>query len=63
MSGAADALLGTIGSQLDLADRVEYERSVTAVRAQLGDQPFAAAQAEGRAMTMEQAIAYALEEK
>ncbi len=63
LSGAADALLGTIGSQLDLADRVEYERSVTAVRAQLGDQPFAAAQAEGRAMTMEQAIAYALEEK
>ena len=38
----------------------DYDRSVTAVRAALGDVAFAAAWAEGRAMTLEQAIEYAL---
>jgi len=38
----------------------DYDRSVTAVRAALGDVVFAAAWAEGRAMTLEQAIEYAL---
>jgi DNA-binding CsgD family transcriptional regulator len=37
--------------------RTEYERSVAATRAQLGEQAFAAAWAEGRAMTPEQALA------
>jgi hypothetical protein len=34
---------------------------VATARAQLSEAAFAAAQAEGRAMTLEQAIAYALE--
>ena len=42
-------------------ERTNYERSVAAARAQLDDATFAKAWAEGRAMTMEQAIAYALE--
>ena len=42
--------------------RSRYERTVAAVRASLARQAFAAAWAEGRAMTLEQAIAYALEE-
>ena len=37
--------------------RSEYERSVAAARAQLGEQAFAAAWAEGRTMTPEQALA------
>jgi predicted ATPase/serine/threonine protein kinase/DNA-binding CsgD family transcriptional regulator len=37
--------------------RTEYERSVAATRAQLGEQAFAAVWAEGRAMTPEQALA------
>ena len=42
------------------ADRADHDRDVAAVRAALGEAAFAAAWAEGRAMTMEQAIAEAL---
>jgi hypothetical protein len=38
-----------------------HERNAAAIRAQLGEAEVAAAWAEGRAMTMEQAVAYALE--
>ncbi len=44
------------------ADRGEYERSVAAVRSALSEEGYATARAEGQAMTLEQAIAYALEE-
>jgi predicted ATPase/DNA-binding CsgD family transcriptional regulator len=40
-----------------LGERDDYEQTKTAVQAELGDQAFAAAWAEGRAMTPEQAIA------
>jgi hypothetical protein len=39
-----------------------YERTVSATRSQLGDAAFEEAQAEGRAMTFEQAVAYAFED-
>ncbi len=39
-----------------------YEQGVAAARAQLGDEQFAALYAEGQAMTLEEAVAYALEE-
>ena len=42
---------------MDPAEREAYERDVTEVRAQLGEQVFAAALAEGRTMTPEQALA------
>jgi hypothetical protein len=42
--------------------RHDYDRDVAVARAQLGETAFAAAWAEGRAMTLEQAVAYALEE-
>jgi hypothetical protein len=42
------------------ADRADYERFVALAHAGLDDNTFAAAWAEGRSMTMEQAIAYAL---
>ncbi len=62
--GAAAALLEALGadSRMDPADRAEYDRDVAAVRAQLDEALFVAAWAEGRAMTLEQAIAYALED-
>jgi hypothetical protein len=41
--------------------RQEYDRTLVAVRAQLSVEAFAAAWAEGQAMTLEQAISYALE--
>jgi non-specific serine/threonine protein kinase len=43
-----------------LSDPAERERDIVAVRATLGEDRFAAAWAEGRAMTLEQATKYAL---
>ena len=44
-----------------LAPAVEFDRSVAAVRAQMDEEAFARAWSEGRAMSMTQAIDYALE--
>jgi predicted ATPase/DNA-binding SARP family transcriptional activator/Tfp pilus assembly protein PilF len=46
---------------LDPADQEDIDRELAQLRAALGEEAFAAAQAEGRAMTLEQAVAYALE--
>jgi predicted ATPase len=58
--GATDVLLGTLGLRLDHSDQVEYNRYVDAARTALGDATFATAWDAGRAMTLEQAIEYAL---
>lgn len=58
--GAADALLQAVGASLGHTDRAEYERNVATVRAQLGGEAFAAAWAQGQALTLEQAVAEAL---
>ncbi|MGZ9222733.1 MAG: tetratricopeptide repeat protein, partial [Anaerolineales bacterium] len=58
--GAAAALRESIGSVIDPADQARYERNRKALRAKLGKERFAAARDEGRAMTMEQAIEFAL---
>src|SRR5207237_4553002 len=55
--GTAEALREALGTPLPPVDRATYERSVAATRAQLGEQSFAAAWAEGRLMTPEQALA------
>jgi hypothetical protein len=60
--GAAAALLGAGGLQMEPADQADYDRYATATRAILGEAPFAAAQAAGRAMPLEQVVAYGLEE-
>jgi predicted ATPase/DNA-binding NarL/FixJ family response regulator len=62
--GATEALRAAIhiGPAVSYPDRVEYDRYVAAVRAQLDDAAFAAAWAEGRELTLEQAIEYALTE-
>ena len=39
-----------------------YQRTKASVRSQLGEEAFETAWAEGRAMTFEQAVAYALDE-
>jgi hypothetical protein len=38
-----------------------YERTVAAVRSQMGEETFEEVREEGRAMTFEQAVAYGLE--
>ncbi len=58
--GIVEALLNDVGTRLLPADNIEYERHVAAVRSQLDEATFAAAWAAGRAMTLVQALAYAL---
>jgi predicted ATPase/class 3 adenylate cyclase len=60
--GAAEALRETIGSPLPPNDRDAYDRNLAAVRKALDKKAFLTAWAEGRALTLEQAIQYALEE-
>jgi hypothetical protein len=58
--GAAEALVEQTQTPLRAAHQIEFERNVALARAQLDDASFAAAWTAGCAMTLEQAIAYAL---
>ena len=58
--GAAEAVLETIGALTQPIDKPEIERIIADVRAQLDAASFEAAWAEGRAMTLDQALADAL---
>jgi tetratricopeptide (TPR) repeat protein len=60
LCGAADALIVT--NRLSPLDCAHYDRTIAAIRAQLDEEAFAAAWAAVRAMTIEQAVAYALSE-
>jgi predicted ATPase len=62
MWGSAEALRKTIGATLHGTDRPDYDRSVAAARAQLGEAEWEAAFAEGMAMSAEEAAEYALGE-
>jgi DNA-binding NarL/FixJ family response regulator len=55
----AASLRDTLGTPLPPADHVMHARSTAAVRARLGDVRWASAWAEGAAMSLEQAVAYA----
>jgi hypothetical protein len=59
---AAQALLERRSARLTPSCQSVYDRSAAAARAALGEAAFAAALAEGRAMPLEQATAWALEE-
>ncbi|MFL5805348.1 MAG: tetratricopeptide repeat protein [Roseiflexaceae bacterium] len=59
--GAAEALRASVGIPLPPVHRADYERDVALVRANMDDATFAAAWAAGRAMTIDEAIAEALE--
>jgi len=58
---AASALRISIGSVIDPVDQPEYKNRRSALRAELGEERFTVVWEEGRAMSLEQAIAYALE--
>jgi tetratricopeptide (TPR) repeat protein len=60
--GAAEAQVEARQIPLEKIDRAELERLITILRQELGDEVFDTLVAQGRAMTMEQAIAYALEQ-
>jgi hypothetical protein len=61
--GTAQALREAIRRPMAPPDRPLVDRAVAAARRSLGEEAVAAAWAEGRAMTLEQAVAYALEEQ
>ena len=55
--GAADSLRDALGVPIPPVELADYERSLSAARVHLGERAFAAAWAQGRAMTLEQALA------
>jgi hypothetical protein len=60
--GTAEAVVEGYGGPRHRSDQDRHGTEAAMVREQLGDEAFSAAWAEGRAMTLEQAVAYALEE-
>jgi hypothetical protein len=58
--GAADALRAAIGAPLPPSERADYERTVAALRASLGDVGYEVAWAGGQALTLDEAFALAL---
>jgi hypothetical protein len=61
MLSAAETVLKFTGGAWWPADRVEVEANQEYIRNALGEAQLAAAQAKGRAMTLEQALAFASE--
>ncbi len=59
--GATEVLRETLSAPVLPSEQHFYERGVAALHAQLDEAALAAAWAEGRAMTLEQAVAFALE--
>jgi tetratricopeptide (TPR) repeat protein len=59
--GAGAALRASIKSVIDPADQPAYDSKILSLQRRLGKERFTAAWDEGRALTLEQAVAYALE--
>ena len=55
--GTADALRDALGVPIPPVELADYERSLSAARVHLGERAFAAAWAQGRAMTLQQVLA------
>jgi predicted ATPase len=58
--GAAEAQREIVGQRYEPVDQTSHDQRVAPARAVLGDIHFAAAWAEGRALTLDQAVEYAL---
>ena len=59
--GAVESVRDTAGASAARDDQPRYDRDVEAARAALGEEAFAAAWTEGRAMALDRAVASALE--
>src|SRR5262249_8492950 len=59
--GAAGALVEGIGKVLPASTQADYEEQIASLRYALGEEAFAAACGEGRAMQPQQAVQYALD--
>jgi predicted ATPase/DNA-binding XRE family transcriptional regulator len=60
--GAAQGIIETIDYRIPTFDQAEFDRHIQIAREQLGEARFETFATEGRALTLEQAIAYALED-
>lgn len=60
--GASERALESMGAFHQLNDKLEVDAMIAAVRARVDEATFQAALAEGRALTLEQAVAQALDE-
>ena len=60
--GTAKSIRENLNAPMTATERVEYDQIVSILRAQMEQSDFATAWAEGRAMTLEQAIEFALKE-
>jgi non-specific serine/threonine protein kinase len=60
--GVATILLESVGTRLDPLDQVEYDHNVADARARLGDEAFATAWEQGRALTLDEAVSLAMGE-
>jgi hypothetical protein len=58
--GATEELRDRIGARISQANRVDRTRNQNVARAQIDEEVWSAAWAQGQAMTLEQAITYAL---
>jgi predicted ATPase/DNA-binding SARP family transcriptional activator len=61
--GAAEALRQSLGVDLAPAERATHEETAAAVRDAVGEERFSAAWRQGRALSLDEAIAYALAEE
>ena len=61
--GAAEALRESLGVELAPAEQATHKETVDAVRARLGEERFSDAWRQGRELSLDAAIAYALEEE
>jgi len=59
---AAETLREASNSPMTPQERVEYDNEVASLRVGMDEQTFVSLWAEGRSMTMEQAIEYAFQE-
>ena len=61
--GAGDATRAALGIALPAGSQVQYSRDLAAARSELGEPAWTAAWSEGREMSLEQAVAYALSDE
>ena len=60
LGGAVKKQIPSIPLQISPLERAEYDQAIAAARAALGEEAFAAAWEEGKKMTLEEAVAFAL---
>ena len=60
--GAAETLYTPLRFEMSAKERAEHDQAIAAARAALGKKVFEKAWTEGKGMTLEEAVAYALEE-